>query len=64
MTDEMVQGILDGAIPDEVGLRWKLTGWEASWWGGIVLLWIAAILTLITGWDYFRKAQPYLRDVG
>ncbi len=64
MTDEMVQGILDGVIPDEVGLRWKLAGWEASWWGGIVLLWIAAVLTLITGWDYFRKAQPYLRDVG
>ncbi len=26
------------------------------------LLWVAAILTLLTGWDYFRKALPYLRD--
>ncbi len=29
-----------------------------------MLLWIAAALTLITGWDYFRKALPYLRSEG
>ena len=29
---------------------------------GLVLIWVAAILTLITGWDYFRKSLPYLRD--
>ena len=29
---------------------------------GLVLIWIAAILTLVTGWDYFRKALPYLKD--
>lgn len=29
---------------------------------GLVLIWIAAILTLITGWDYFRKAMPFLRE--
>ncbi|WP_417808446.1 CDP-diacylglycerol--glycerol-3-phosphate 3-phosphatidyltransferase [Thioclava sp.] len=31
---------------------------------GLVLIWIAAILTAITGWDYFRKALPYLKDSG
>nr|WP_204248783.1 CDP-diacylglycerol--glycerol-3-phosphate 3-phosphatidyltransferase [Yoonia vestfoldensis] len=31
-----------------------------AWWLGIIALWIAAGLTLVTGWDYFRKAQPYL----
>ena len=30
--------------------------------GGLALIWIAAVLTAITGWDYFRKALPYLRD--
>lgn len=30
--------------------------------GGIALLWLAGALTLITGWDYFRKATPYLKD--
>lgn len=29
---------------------------------GLVLIWIAAVLTLVTGWDYFRKSLPYLRD--
>jgi CDP-diacylglycerol--glycerol-3-phosphate 3-phosphatidyltransferase len=29
---------------------------------GIVLLWFAALLTLITGWEYFSKSMPYLRE--
>jgi cardiolipin synthase len=31
-------------------------------YGGLILLWLAAGLTLITGWDYFRKAMPFLRE--
>lgn len=47
-------------------------GW--LWWSGqlgwmigqagIVLLWLAAVLTALTGWDYLRKAMPYLKDSG
>ncbi|MCB5408559.1 CDP-diacylglycerol--glycerol-3-phosphate 3-phosphatidyltransferase [Pseudogemmobacter faecipullorum] len=29
---------------------------------GLVLIWVAAILTALTGWEYFVKAKPYLRD--
>ncbi len=29
---------------------------------GLALIWIAAILTALTGWDYFRKSLPFLRD--
>lgn len=29
---------------------------------GLVLVWVAAILTALTGWDYFRKALPFLRE--
>ena len=29
---------------------------------GMALIWIAALLTAMTGWDYFRKAWPYLKD--
>ena len=29
---------------------------------GLVLIWVAALLTALTGWDYFRKALPYLKD--
>ena len=28
----------------------------------LVLIWIAAVLTGWTGWDYFVKALPYLKD--
>ena len=29
---------------------------------GLVLIWVAAALTVATGWEYFRKAMPYLRE--
>ncbi len=29
---------------------------------GLVLIWFAALLTLITGLDYFRKSLPFLKD--
>jgi CDP-diacylglycerol--glycerol-3-phosphate 3-phosphatidyltransferase len=29
---------------------------------GLVLIWIAAALTAWTGWDYYAKARPYLKD--
>lgn len=29
---------------------------------GLVMIWVAAVLTLMTGWDYFRKSLPFLRD--
>lgn len=29
---------------------------------GLVLMWIAALLTAMTGWEYFRKALPFLRE--
>jgi cardiolipin synthase len=37
-----------------------LAGWITFF--GIVLLWIAAALTLLTGWDYFSKSLPHLKD--
>jgi CDP-diacylglycerol--glycerol-3-phosphate 3-phosphatidyltransferase len=35
---------------------------ETVWQIGLALTWIAALLTLFTGWDYLRKAMPFLRD--
>ena len=37
-------------------------GGNMVWNFGLALIWLAAILTLITGYDYFRKAQPHLKD--
>jgi CDP-diacylglycerol--glycerol-3-phosphate 3-phosphatidyltransferase len=28
---------------------------------GLLLLWVAAWFTLVTGWDYFRKGMPYIQ---
>ena len=62
MDQGIVNAILSGDEPDHLGLGWKLTG--AQWSGqiGLLLLWIAAALTAITGIDYFRKAIPHLKD--
>ena len=62
MDDAMIRAILAGEEPDLAGIGWKLTGAVWSWWIGIVLLWAAMILTIVTGWDYFRKSLPHLRD--
>jgi len=62
MSDEIVTNILQGAEEDHFGLIWKL---EAMIWSGrigMVLLWVAAILTFVTGLDYFAKARPFLKD--
>ncbi|SCY52724.1 CDP-diacylglycerol--glycerol-3-phosphate 3-phosphatidyltransferase [Paracoccus tibetensis] len=41
--------------------------WSGSWaalatHAGLVLIWLAAVLTAITGWDYFTKALPHLKE--
>jgi len=35
---------------------------EIVWLIGLGLIWIAAILTAVTGWDYLKKALPHLKD--
>ncbi len=35
---------------------------EVVWAIGLLLIWVAALLTAITGWDYLRKALPHLKD--
>lgn len=62
MDAEIVSAVLAGEEVDEMGLRPLFTLWNTTWYGGLLLLWIAAALTLVTGWDYFRKATPYLRE--
>lgn len=62
MDGATISAILQGELTDDLGLIWKYNGMIWSWWVGIVLLWLAMVLTLVTGWDYFRKSLPYLRD--
>jgi len=62
MDPQVIDAILSGQEQDLSGLLWVQAGAQFSYYGGIILLWIAAGLTLITGWDYFVKALPFLRD--
>lgn len=62
MDDALFEAIMTGAEDDFQGLRWKAEGMYWAGQIGVVLLWLAAILTMITGWDYFRKSLPHLKD--
>lgn len=58
----IVADVLEGRAEDHLGIYWKYYGMIWCLYGGIALLWVAAALTLLTGYDYFRKAMPFLRE--
>ncbi|MBN9677930.1 CDP-diacylglycerol--glycerol-3-phosphate 3-phosphatidyltransferase [Salipiger bermudensis] len=62
VSPEQVSTILSREAEDIHGLVWKEQGMLWAGYLGLTLLWMAAALTLITGWDYFVKAWPHLRD--
>jgi cardiolipin synthase (CMP-forming) len=45
-----------------VGLPPGTTWAGMATWLGLLLIWVAAILTAVTGWEYFQKSLPFLRD--
>ncbi|AXT36044.1 CDP-diacylglycerol--glycerol-3-phosphate 3-phosphatidyltransferase [Phaeobacter sp. LSS9] len=62
MDQALVDQIMLGEVSDEFGLRWKYEGMIWTSRLGLLLLWVAAALTLITGADYMRKALPHLKE--
>ena len=62
MDAETIEAILAGELPDELGIGQLIWGEQITFLAGTLLLWLAAALTAITGWDYFVKARPFLRD--
>ncbi|MEX3017784.1 CDP-diacylglycerol--glycerol-3-phosphate 3-phosphatidyltransferase [Gymnodinialimonas hymeniacidonis] len=62
MDAAIIEGIMAGEIEDEFNLRWILFGYQWSELLGVGLLWLSALLTAITGIDYFRKARPFLTE--
>ena len=62
MDAEMAQAVLAGEVEDTLGIRLMYYANFILAWGGLILLWLAAILTLLSGADYFRKALPYLQE--
>ena len=61
MDESVIAEIVAGG-DDPLSLRLIQQAYWATWWIGVALLWIAALLTLVTGYDYFRKALPHLKD--
>ena len=47
---------------DPLGIRLIRDAYWYCWWVGVGLLWVAAVLTLVTGFDYLRKSLPCLKE--
>lgn len=62
MEREFVQKVLAGTEPDQFGLRWKYIGLLWAYNAGFALIWLAALLTAMTGLDYFQKSRKFLKD--
>lgn len=62
MDQALVDQIMAGEVEDIQMIRPLFEGMIWSGRLGLWLLWIAAVLTLITGVDYLRKAMPHLKE--
>jgi CDP-diacylglycerol--glycerol-3-phosphate 3-phosphatidyltransferase len=62
MDQEMFDQVMAGDVEDVNGLQFYSHAMVWSGRVGLWLLWIAGLLTLVTGIDYFRKSLPFLKD--
>lgn len=62
MDDAVLAAIMEGTTEDPLGLMWYSEAANLTFLLGTILLTIAAVLTLVTGFDYLRKAMPFLRE--
>jgi CDP-diacylglycerol--glycerol-3-phosphate 3-phosphatidyltransferase len=62
MDIETYDAVMAGTLPDVNGVLFYWTLMKTTWSLGVVLLFAAAVLTFVTGWDYFSKARPFLRE--
>ena len=62
MDQDIIAGIFAGTVEDLHNLNYLWNMANGTWIGGLVLLWLAGVLTLVTGFDYFIKALPFLKE--
>ena len=62
MEADYAWAVIDGDIEDGSNLWLLFQSFKAVTYAGLGLLVLAALLTLVTGFDYFRKALPFLKE--
>jgi CDP-diacylglycerol--glycerol-3-phosphate 3-phosphatidyltransferase len=62
MTPEEYTAAVSAGLADPVRACGRRDCASVAGDAGLVLMWIAAVLTALTGLDYFNKARPHLRD--
>ena len=62
MDQAFVDSVMSGVEEDLQGLRWKFNAMDIAGKLGATLLWVAALLTIWTGFEYLRKAAPFLKE--
>ncbi len=60
MDEAIIMQITNGLDTNFSNLSLSYFSVHYSYWMGVLLLWLAMILTILTGVDYLRKASPYL----
>ncbi len=62
MENDYVRAIVVGEVQDDSNAKLFYDGFRWLTYGGLGLISLAAVLTLVTGFDYFRKSLPYLKE--
>ena len=62
MNKNMLETAISEITRERESLTWMYWGAYVFWIFGVLFLWIAGILTFITGIDYLKKSLPYLKD--
>ncbi len=62
MTPEQYSAAVMAGLADPVRACGKADCASVAGYVGLTLMWVAALLTALTGLDYFQKSKPYLRD--
>ena len=62
MEGEYARAVLSGEIESNSNLYSLYKSFQYATYAGLGLITLAALLTLTTGIDYFRKSLPYLRE--
>lgn len=62
MEPDYARAVMNGEVAGEGNLYAFYQSYRFFDMAGLVLIWVAALLTFLTGLDYFRKALPFLQE--